>query len=404
MQYLAIIFFILFSLFAWKNFRWAVGFFIVLLPSYLIRFNIGPLPTTLLEVAFGALFLVWLLKYFRDDREMIWEEIKSKKLLFIFIGLFFISSVTAIFVSDMWYYSLGQWRAYFLEPMILFFILLGRKEEILVKDLVWFLILSSLSVSIIAVVQKITGQLYPPSLWDDELNGRAVSFFTTPNAIGLYLAPIVPLFFILPWKDKRTRNFSGVVLLILLLAILFSFSQGAWIALGVGLIVFAYLIGYKKTAIMTVLAGVVLAFSVTPIRSAVMFQDRAGQNRLELWSLSWNYFKSSPQNFIFGTGIRQFFRKIQKPVYAPEEMERLIYPHNIFLNFWTEIGLLGMISFGGILVYGFFNAFKIRKNNLIMGSVLVATLVVFIVHGLVDVPYFKNDLAFLFWIVYVLFI
>jgi hypothetical protein len=31
------------------------------------------------------------------------------------------------------------------------------------------------------------------------------------------------------------------------------------------------------------------------------------------------------------------------------------------------------------------------------GAVLICLLVVVVVHGMVDVPYFKNDLAMLFW-------
>jgi len=57
------IYFLLFSFFAYKNFRLGVGLFIIALPTYLIRFSIGPLPTTILELSFGALFLIWLIKY-----------------------------------------------------------------------------------------------------------------------------------------------------------------------------------------------------------------------------------------------------------------------------------------------------------------------------------------------------
>ena len=80
-------------------------------------------------------------------------------------------------------------------------------------------------------------------------------------------------------------------------------------------------------------------------------------------------------------------------------MERLIYPHNLFLNFWTETGLVGLLSFAGILGYAFYLGYKIRKNNLIWGAGLITALAVFLIHGLVDVPYFKNDLAMLFWII-----
>lgn len=410
---LLLCYFVLYSFLTWKNFRFGLAIFIVALPSYLIRFSIWKLPTTLLEITFGALFFIWLIKYSRKDWIQIKNYILKNKGLFIFLFLFFVGSIAGIFVSDMWWASLGQWRAYFLEPILLFFVLLGRKQELKDKDLVWFLLLSTISISLVAIVQKLTGQLYPPSLWDDQLFGRATSFFTTPNAIGLYLAPIVMLAvstLVIPakagiqWRlDSRFRgNDSGarVVILLALFAILFSFSEGAWVALGVGVIYFVYLVGYKKSAVAVAIIGLVFALAVPALRTAVLFQDQAGQNRLTLWKHSITYLTESPKNFIFGAGIRQYFRKIEKPTYNPKELERLIYPHNFLFNFWTEIGLLGVIGFVGLMVYGFIGACKQIKENKILAISLVATLVVILIHGLVDVPYFKNDLAFLFWIIF----
>ena len=134
------------------------------------------------------------------------------------------------------------------------------------------------------------------------------------------------------------------------------------------------------------------------VQEGVLFRDQAGKNRLRLWGYSWTFLKQNPKNFMLGTGVRQFFRKIQKPYYDTKVMERLIYPHNIFLNFWTEIGLFGMLAIVFILGYATYLSNKIRQNNKIIGAGLLAMLTALVVHGLVDVPYFKNDLAFLFWI------
>jgi O-antigen ligase len=107
----------------------------------------------------------------------------------------------------------------------------------------------------------------------------------------------------------------------------------------------------------------------------------------------------SPQNFVLGAGVRQFFRKIQKPYYDAKVMERLIYPHNIFLNFWTEIGLFGMLSF--VYLYGYLLRAAYQKycqKDKLWGGAFLIMLSIMFVHGLIDVPYFKNDLAMLFWV------
>ena len=78
-----------------------------------------------------------------------------------------------------------------------------------------------------------------------------------------------------------------------------------------------------------------------------------------------------------------------------------MYPHNIFLNFWTELGLAGMVLFAWIIGRFVYLGLKLLKQEsdqkgIILG--LICAMVVIFVHGLVDVPYFKNDLAVVFWV------
>lgn len=397
----AIIYFVLLFVFAYRQWQYGLCWLILILPSYLIRLDFFGLPTTLLEITFGAVFLAWLIKFARLDLENLKKFVKANKLATGLVAIFFIASVAGILVSDMWYYSLGQWRAYFLEPMLFAVMIVGRSRVLAPKRLLLALGLSTLSVSALALAQEFLGGPFAPSLWDDNLNGRVTSFFTTPNAIGLYCAPL--FFIILSLKKYAVERYQQLVFFSLagltLIAIYFSWSQGTWIGLGVGLVIFGYLAGYKKAAIAAIVFGIMAVTVIPSLRGAVMFADTAGRNRLTLWSNTTEFLTSSPQNFIFGAGIRQYFRKIEKPLYNPEEMERLIYPHNIFLNFWSEIGLFGMLAFVGILFFWLFWAIKIYRKDMWLGACLVGALAAFFVHGLVDVPYFKNDLAFVFWIV-----
>jgi len=381
-----------------KYFRLAVQLFIITLPSYLIRFSIGPLPSTLLELEFGVIVLVWLVRYAKNDLPVIQTFFKQNRVFAAALGVFFITSVAGIFVSDMWFYSLGQWRAYFLEPLVFFIILIGRRKEISAKHLVFALILSTISINCLGIIQKITGAWYPPSLWDDELFGRVTSFFTSPNAVALYLAPLVALAGIF-WADQNNSRKKIILLAtgLSIVTLILTKSLGAWLALFAGGLIFLFFIGYKKSTLMALVFALVVG-SLPPISSLLLAKEKSGSNRLTLWSYSWNYLSASPKNFVFGAGIRQFFRKVQKPFYTPQEIERLIYPHNVFLNFWTEIGLFGMIGFIIIFILLFNKAKEFYQTNRLPGASLLAALVIFLVHGLVDVPYFKNDLAFLFWI------
>ncbi len=402
---LVTIYFLLFFFLAWKNFRLAVILFIISLPTYLIRFQLGPLPSTVLELTFGALSLAWLIKYIRYDFKKILVAMQKHKVLFIAFSLFFISSVVSVLISDLLILSLGVWRAYFLEPMILFLILIGRKDAVKTIDLILGLAISTLSISIYAIAQKFTGWGIATPEWVDESTRRVTAFFSSPNAVGLYLAPVLMLmiFMVIKKSKQQSRDIKfwvlAVVAVLSLVAIIFTKSQGTWIGLGVGLLVFLFFLNYKKTALAVAVIGVVFALLIPSMRQVILFRDQAGQNRLRLLGYTEIFLSKSPRNFILGTGLGEFFRKVQKPYYNDKIMERLIFPHSIFINFWTETGLVGMSAMITILGYSFFLANKIKKNNIVVGAGLMGMLTVLVVHGMVDVPYFKNDLSFLFWII-----
>ena len=76
------------------------------------------------------------------------------------------------------------------------------------------------------------------------------------------------------------------------------------------------------------------------------------------------------------------------------------YPHNLLLTFWTELGLVGMLTF--LWVSYVFIRMSVRGKDKILSLGLVSALVYTFIHGLVDVPYFKNDLSVIFWILLVL--
>lgn len=393
-----ILYFILYCLLAQKNFKAATGLLILLLPSYFVRFNIGPLPSTILELSFWALFLVWLIKYFRQDIEEIKKFYNEQKNLIWLVGLLLAFSTLGIFISWEPIKSLGVWRAYFLEPIIFFVLLVGRRQEIKKQDLILFLSLSTVSISIVAILQQITGQPFLTTLIKSDLQGRATSFFTTPNAIGLYIAPIIPLI-IYGIKTSELKKRYTLILLLAIIAIALSLSEGAVVALGFAGLVTLFLFGYKKIVSLLILLSIFAVLIITPVQQSLLFRNQSGKNRLTLWEYTWTYLNKKPTNFIYGAGMSQFFRKIQRPVNDFKVMESQIFPHNIVLNFWSEIGILGTLFFLSIYLLAIKLSWKIFKKEKYLGVAILASLLVFFVHGLVDVPYFKNDLSFLWWII-----
>ena len=115
---------------------------------------------------------------------------------------------------------------------------------------------------------------------------------------------------------------------------------------------------------------------------------------------------------IFGAGLSGF-KELYSQQYFTCDAEPLEYPHNWVLNFWTETGLLGLVAFLWILwryfknvngymatrLHGREEVAKKPSSHLAMQPFFLAAMVYWLIHGLVDVPYFKNDLALEFWVI-----
>ena len=83
-----------------------------------------------------------------------------------------------------------------------------------------------------------------------------------------------------------------------------------------------------------------------------------------------------------------------------QPLEIYLYPHNLVLNFWSEIGLAGLLLFIWIIGKYFWlgaRNWKTQENRYIVIG-FIGAMVAIIAHGLVDAPYFKNDLAVIFWL------
>ena len=78
--------------------------------------------------------------------------------------------------------------------------------------------------------------------------------------------------------------------------------------------------------------------------------------------------------------------------------EFLMYPHNIFLNWWVELGILGLVGLFSIVGLYIKKTTSLLSTNKKTVIALLGVLVAIIIYGIVDVIYFKNDLAVLFWL------
>lgn len=366
------------------------------LPSYLIRFSILSLPFTLLEV----LLLVFVVLRFAAERKKIRELIDKTP----FKTIFLLAPIAAIatMVSPEPLAALGILKAYILEPLLLYFFiipLLKEKEtlSLVIRSLAFSLIISSL----FAFFQWFN-PAWIPIPWDIEK--RVTGFFPYPNAFGLFAGPLVAFGAALLFHPKRHEFLSAfeqklwlVASILGTLGIILAKSEASLFALFVILTLLG--LSKKRTRIPTagflILISSIVFFMPTLQKTAqqkIFFQDPSEQVRLIQWQETWEMIKDKP---VFGSGLSGY-RTAIIPYHTQTHIEIFQYPHTLILNVWTELGILGvlfLIAVFFILSKSFLNNKTAWENPVYIAA--VAALFHMIIHGMVDVSFFKNDLAIL---------
>ncbi len=404
-----ILFLTLFSIITYHNKVYGLAIIIILLPTYLLRFSIFNLPTTLLELMILILFLIFLIK----DKKYQEINFKLKKKSFnkipkawrCLLLLWIIASLLGL-VMNPTLSALGIWRAYFLEPLMFFIVFLyslnNKKEEKLIFNS--FIILISY-LFLIALYQYFTNWNLGDSYLFPNIH-RLTSLFPQPNMLALLIAPLVSFLFVYGLEFKNKLIYILPAFLGFLL-ILFTKSQGALIALILSLL-FYFLLkkNYRKNTLIVIIIGIVffsLFFSPRQYFHSFKQQLFTPGNSLEitsleirshLWQSSWQVIKD---NYLLGIGLRNF-QGTMINYHKIDWLEIYPHPHNIFLNIWLELGLFGLIVFLFIIKQIFISLQEmLRRNNKMFYPLALAWLTL-LIHGLVDLPYFKNDLSFLFFI------
>lgn len=247
--------------------------------------------------------------------------------------------------------------------------------------------------------------------WTMEGVGRVSSVYTSATALGIYLgralALSITLAFFLPASWRPWKIASALLSVVIGLGVLFSFARGAWMGVFVALVVVAAITRYRRL-VAAIGAAILFGLAALPFikveRITSMFDlsttDNTGVARVAIWSAALRILRDRP---ITGIGQDQFLR--QDPSYGVPQMRFFLtsHPHNFLLDFWLRLGLPGLAWVLAALAYFFWQGIKLWRayagtalGALVLG--LIASMVDFTVHGLLDMAYFSMDLSVTFWL------
>lgn len=302
--------------------------------------------------------------------------------------------------------SLGIIKGWFIIPVLFSF----STYSIFKSDFDKTHILKALyaSISCVAVV-AITYAVLRIFTYD----GRLSAFYPSPNYLAMYLVPGIFIgYFLIERKNKKNCFLHNLLIIFSLLAIIIAIyltkSHAAWLSAAIAYPFFILSIKsslfryfWRVSLIVIIFAFIFLAYIDTDkiIRVAHIQERSSLASRVMIWKSAMLITIKNP---IWGIGPGQFqqnYLSYQK--YFPPYLEWAVpQPHNLYLAFWLQAGIVGLCGFLLVIISSFKKILTSLKNKKTASfAVMVACILIsFLFWGFLDTPYWKNDLAFIFWL------
>jgi len=316
-------------------------------------------------------------------------------------------SAFSLLIAENFGVAMREFRVVVFESALFYFLLRGSA---LSKGQFWrvvdALVLAATLVALIGLYQY----FFTADIITAEGVRRIRGLYGSPNNLSLFLDRVVPVLATVALFARQPRRRIAYVLcsLPVLFCLYLTYSRGAWLlGLPAAALFIGLLRGRKALWVSLAVIGV-MALSLLPLvgteRFTSLLDTQGGTTffRLKLWQASLNMIKDHP---LFGVGLDNFLYQYRTRYVLPEAWQELglSHPHNIVLDYWTRLGVLGVLALvwleGAFFVKGLRLYRRLPDQDeraLTLG--LMASMVACLAHGLIDNSYFLVDLAFVFFI------
>jgi putative inorganic carbon (hco3(-)) transporter len=311
--------------------------------DYILR-NILPIPvvSSLWDEGVMIILILFVFSHVRGskhDRPL--PSIKIPLTAFFIMGI-------AYLIADMENFgaSVEGFRATF-EYIVAFFIgyhLFRSMGQ--AKKSIYVLVVVATLVGFYGVIQRIIG-VETPSGWSDAseaITTRAFSIVQSPNVLGSYMILMAPIAagLVLMSKTWKQRIIWLGMTLIMLAALLFTGSRGAWLALAasIGLLGIMYdrriLIGGLIAAVLVVFLVPSVQHRFTSLFSPTYVEKSTKDGRIARWAGAYDMMRYEP---LFGKGMGHYGGAVAERNFGT------IYVDSYYFKTLAETGIVGLALF-----------------------------------------------------------
>jgi O-antigen ligase len=375
---------------------WMIGAFLILFVFW------SPISITGTQAAVSFAVLFWLIKMFLMKK---FDLVRNP--LNIPIAAFLVATAIGVIMAVDFKHSLKGYMT--LGWISIFFLFVNNvKDETQFKKLVRILILITTIAGAYAIFQHFTRiDIFGNVKYVQKSFARSPGFFNSPQTFGNYILLVLPVVFGLSFysnnrREKRWLQLSG---LIVLTAIIFSYTRGVWLGLIGGLIFMAIL--RSKKLLFLVVTGIIIGSLFLVFLPSSKFAQRVNRtfksgrpvgDRIYFWEGSLRIIRDYP---ITGLGWEGF--RLVYPKYKPAKGRQLVcHAHNNFIDMAVDSGLLGLGIFIWLLVTIYkvgFHVFKKLEDGYFKGIAwgFLGSFTAFLIAGLSQYNFGDSEVVMLFY-------
>lgn len=333
----------------------------------------------------ALVILVALLIFFEKPVKLDTNSMDMKRCWFLFLTLGFIS----LFYTSAFVPGLKAFLTYVSYAAMLALGISAVKTEKDFSKWIRVIVLSSLIPIIYGVISLISGGRGVRYSIQEGL--RLQSTFPHPNTLAPYLVLIISVTFFV-YKSKlqivssSIRRFIPIYFLLLVVMLLMTKTRSAWAVCY--LFFFMYGLLLERKFLVLVIVAPFLALFIPDVQDRILDLARDtdyGANgygrlnsyawRLKIWHDSINWM--SPIHYIGGYGLTSFVHHSMDfgMANAFEKQDFEINAHNVYVQVFFEVGILGLLSFLYLILTHYKAMFKLysRDKLLIFTAISIFT-------------------------------
>lgn len=299
----------------------------------------------------------------------------------------------------------------FLSYLMLYFVIkYGINDRKLIKNILNSYIILTTILGIMGIIQYFTGFGLNKKFISDYKFGAKIRIAATldnPNSYAAFLILIIfPLIILaIAEKNKIKKILYSFISLLVLVNIVFTGSRNALLAFIIGCIILSIIYNWKSIYIL-IISGVISLF-IPQVSKRIMEISDPTENlsRIKLWATAFKMIKEHP---LLGVGNGNFVSLYDSYV---KKYPELLYPdyhrmpsHNSYLKVESELGIIGIISFLGIIIFSISKMIKyirIEKENFynLFFKGFLASVIAFLFMNISDNLFFVPKVTTYFWII-----